>query len=360
MHQPNKVLGSWQINNSLKKQGNTMSYKHFLTSILVPILRNLQNETQDRNDQVERFNESINTISHHTSSTNCNPSAYILNENDKTYSNLLADALFEVNKDGFFVVHSTHELYTKSTILLNHLIHNQSRTTHYYRGQIDYDWPLTPSIARGTNALSENESDEEQRRLQVFQKKVLNDSNLCQSIFPNRNPPNLEDPDWWGHMQHYEGGTRLIDITSSVFSGLYFACVNFDGSIDTNRDGKLTIFPTSKHWRKQDEDPRTSVFGWTVSSLFSNKDHPTTPRFLQMRDRNERLIAQDGFFLWQPEFSKPLQVEETFDFKIPGTAKETIARELYSMGYTPQKMVRGDKGEDANQIFCKHLNLSTT
>lgn len=50
-------------------------------------------------------------------------------------------------------------------------------------------------------------------------------------------------------MQHHNEkfGTRLLDITSSIYTGLYFACIGWKGEIDSVNDGILYSFYDTWH-----------------------------------------------------------------------------------------------------------------
>lgn len=46
-------------------------------------------------------------------------------------------------------------------------------------------------------------------------------------------------------MQHYDDnyGTRMIDVTTSLYCALFFASADWDGTVDSSVDGKLYMFP---------------------------------------------------------------------------------------------------------------------
>jgi hypothetical protein len=166
-------------------------------------------------------------------------------------------------------------------------------------------------------------------------------------------------------MQHYDEkyGTRMIDVTTSIFSALYFACANWDGTVDESIDGALYLF-AGRAWREETanagpydcEDPLRHSAG----DYFNALAHPDSARFREDRGRNDRLIAQDGFFLWQPRFERPLEPGQFFKFRVCRSDKKRILCELYSTGYTARRIVRGNIGETAHKSLCKALDLNAT
>ena len=187
------------------------------------------------------------------------------------------------------------------------------------------------------------------------------DQELFASVFPDGRLLSLNSADWWALMQHYHGGTRFMDITSSIFCALFFACANWDGFIDTKMDGALYLFP-NPYWRPAVLQPKkhgpTDQLHPTVEKYFDVEKHPTTVRFRESFHRNDRLLAQDGYFLWQPLFDQPLNLGQYFKFRIPASKKIHILGEMYSVGYTAKRLVRGPKGRIAHDRICEMIDVS--
>jgi hypothetical protein len=248
--------------------------------------------------------------------------------------------------------------------------HQANRGKFYFRGEHNSNWQLISSAARkgllpDTSNLLECSAGE-LRALRVFQSKVQSDQELFSSVFPDGRLLSLNSSDWWALKQHYEGGTRLIDVTSSIFSALFFACADWDGSIDQDTDGAIYLFPT-ENWRKDVLQPdiiRGQNVGPTdqmqplVETYFSIENHPDTVRFRESHHRNDRLIAQDGFFLWQPIFDQPLNLGQHFKFRIPGQCKINLLEEMYSIGYTAERLIRGTQGSIAYNKICPLLRVA--
>ena len=94
-----------------------------------------------------------------------------------------------------------------------------------------------------------------------------------------------------------------------------------------------------------------------VNDYFAVLAHPDTVRFRVSFQRNDRSLSQDGYFLWQPNFHQPLNVGQHFKIRVPGGYKERILSEMYSIGYTARRLVRGSVGDAAHARVCGTLGL---
>ena len=154
-------------------------------------------------------------------------------------------------------------------------------------------------------------------------------------------------------MQHYDEtyGTRMIDVTSSLYCALFFACVNWDGTIDEGVDGKLYMFPYQPGRGETDspERHRGELIGAEdarnrkVDEYFKVEKHLEMPRFRVSPARNDRALSQDGYFVWQPYFDKPLYTLQLFPFRIHRDFKTSIVKELASMGYTQDRILSNNR-----------------
>jgi hypothetical protein len=288
---------------------------------------------------------------------------------------LVLRELQEFNRNGAEYINSCTEALIKSHGVINWLYQGpKARKRIFYRGEHNYEWDLTPRVGR--SLCNHDPSDPlritacELDFLAKFQERVQTDAEMRNTIFGERRVPAEDDPEWWALMAHYdtEHGTRMIDLTSSLFCGLYFACADWNGTIDESTDGALYLIH-SEPWRPESKNPeirRGQVIGvedlWmhSASKYFNVQNHPDTLRFREARVRNERLIAQDGFFVWQPKFDETLGIGDGYHFKfrIYREAKMHILRELYSIGYTAHRIVRGSLGEEAHQRLCKELEIA--
>jgi hypothetical protein len=163
----------------------------------------------------------------------------------------------------------------------------------------------------------------------------------------------------------------LIDWTSSPLCGLYFACVNWDGAIDESVDGGLFVMMSgvgrtfaSKNYISNDSEfgeEFYDVAGDTAADYFSISKHLEDTRTVITEDENTRQISQDGHFIFSPKFEEPITKwagPKPFFFVIPKESKKDISRELYSLGYSPKKILRGQKSIDAQEKFKKLLNIN--
>lgn len=249
-----------------------------------------------------------------------------------------------------------------------------------FRGQPDVKDEITCSIGRkmqqDTDCPEDKVSDFEIKALRCFQSRLGKDGALRQHVFGSGQVWDADDPRWWALKQHYDddkstGGTRLIDVTTSPLCGLYFACVNWDGTIDDS-DGALWVFvsPPGRRFVDKDSVGTLKKFDEDVDDVAGNDIYEyfrldRSPDVLKCvlgynYDQNIRSISQDGLFLFNNRPKEPINHwwgEPPICFAIPGDCKRHIARELYRVGYTPRKIVRGPKGEIAQQELEKLLGF---
>lgn len=296
------------------------------------------------------------------------------------WQSLIHNELLKFNSKGSAYLTSVSECLIKTLGLIN--IHQSAytRTLAYYRGQVDAKWEIQSSIGlkipikdipTDRGKVSQFELD----ALKNWQSKVLGDSSITKEVFSGLLPFKIDNPEWWALKQHYDddpitGGSRLIDWTSSPLCGLYFASVNWDGSVDENVDGGLYVmmnglgrmFASDEYISKLKnfDEGFYDKSGSTVQEYFSLTNRLEYPRTVITESENTRQISQDGHFIFQTEFEKPITNwagHKPFFFVIPGKSKKDILRELYSLGYTPKKIIRGKKGIDAHNKLKKELDI---
>lgn len=265
-------------------------------------------------------------------------------------------------------VRSVSDALTRLDWLLRALASDRVCRRFYFRGQEDLTYELRPSawrmldgrgIAIPTPGVLHGE---EVRALEEFQTRFLSGGTWAHpddlrrfSLIPR------ESSAWWSLKQHYDGGTRLLDVSCSALEGLYFACVAWNGSIDESRDGVLHVFPESTIRVMHDHGPVSDVQDRTAAlwrDMFQ-LSHPGTPRvyFPSRLIRNERLRVQRGAFLLWPDLGAPYP-NQSYYLVVAKEHKRDIARELFQFGVNPRQIVDGPQGETAYQTVCGALGVS--
>lgn len=252
----------------------------------------------------------------------------------------------------------------EALFVVNGLARTHGAKRVYYRGEHQYGWCLKSRAQRkmeedlGTtlsaaNGITKRELDE----LRRFQAEVRSGQvQLDEALVRANSLPDDDDPEWLPLMQHYDAtfGTRLLDLTRSVFSGLYFACVDWDGTIDFATDGLLYVFLDRgriyAYERGGDLDDEIAEFVPTsVTDAFKNWRHPEYLHHFDSSQRSMRELAQDGLYLVQGDIGVEPEFGGTAKFKlcIPHWAKARVIEELWFAGYTPERLVRGSIGKEA-------------
>lgn len=272
---------------------------------------------------------------------------------DGDWLTTLEEELFRFNQCGTGYIASCAEALVKC--------HGVKRTLDkfgspmFFRGEHRFGWELLPRFARkNTGPTIENPlrvTPQELDAVRRFQQDVLGDTDKSKEIFGDGPTLGMEDAGWWHLMQHYDDvdGTRMIDVTTSIFCALYFACANWDGSVDESVDGKFYMFPyppgredtpnperCSKTGLLSGEEDETQL---TLEEYFTVEGRDEIPRFRRAIYRNDRVLAQDGYFVWQPMFMSSLRTFQICPFRIYRGAKQEIIAELASIGYTRERIL---------------------
>lgn len=243
----------------------------------------------------------------------------------------------------------------------------------FFRGEPQYGYFLKSRAERNMAASEGEEAGLTQREideLRRFQCEVKSSESLIKSIGKNGSLPPEESPLWLPIMQHYDNsfGTRLLDISSSIYTGLYFACVGWDGGIDTEHDGILYSFSIGSNGLifsgfYYDEKPENfdnesdNIAPEFVENSFKDWDHPEILRLYRSSSTSDREMAQDGYFLVKGSLKEGYGFGQGFKYRIPAKVKCKIAKELWLVGYTPERMVRGPIGRDAHKKLAEELGF---
>lgn len=225
----------------------------------------------------------------------------------------------------------------------------------FFRGEHMFGWDLKSRAGRSlvvdwTSENPHNVTSHELQTLRNFQARCGDDAVLRRTVFGDDGKLLAADHSgWWSLMQHYDevNGTRLIDVTTSLYCALYFASANWDGTVDESVDGKLYMFPCQPG-RGETESPDRRA-GELIGSedashrsaldYFRIEKHLEIPRFRVSPARNDRALSQDGYFVWQPYFDRALTPLQLFPFRVHRDFKRSIVKELAAMGYTRDRIL---------------------
>ncbi|MFQ5802396.1 MAG: FRG domain-containing protein [Candidatus Methylomirabilales bacterium] len=236
-----------------------------------------------------------------------------------------------------------------------------------FRGQRDIAWPLLPRKARALRDAGWTPPErylcerrltrtlpEELESLADFHKR-WDSLEGVEDVDRGKQLPE-DHPEWWFRMQHYdtEGGTRLLDVTTSLTAALLFACVDWaSGVVDETTDGIVYLWAEGNNGNV--DDFLLHQMPSTADGLFSQ--YPDAPVFILNPPHNERSKAQSGAFLWWPRFWDDPPYGAPYYLRVVASAKSDIVRDLLSMGFGPKEAVRGIKGLENERSLRAQLGL---
>ncbi|MGD9580715.1 MAG: FRG domain-containing protein [Vampirovibrionia bacterium] len=186
-----------------------------------------------------------------------------------------------------------------------------------FRGQADYDWPLSTTFERAYSTSKKARGIEE-GKIEAFK-------SLAHLYIKEKTPSYDDDVQWLHILQHYGGATRLLDFTYSKYIALYFAIkelLNFDASITCinttqiiKHNNKYIDF-IAKNQTYQGENKK--VISPMINDDIINKciKEGCKENYLIHYDaklKNKRLYAQQGTFLFPTNINKSFQ-EHFFSF----------------------------------------------
>ncbi|MCD6433230.1 MAG: hypothetical protein J7L21_04240, partial [Sulfurimonas sp.] len=158
------------------------------------------------------------------------------------------------------------------------------------------------------------------------------------------------------------------DITTSLYTALYFACIDWNGNINLEKDGILYQFLVGGNGgitargfyydtKPTDFDEFDALVPKSLTDSFKTFEHSKYFRIYKSSSVSPREVAQDGLFLVRGDLNAKAEFGTGFKFRIPAEAKMHILKQLWRAGYTPERMVRGERGVKAKENLGSILGL---
>jgi len=251
------------------------------------------------------------------------------------YGNLINKAISEIYSP--YGISSVGE----ALIISKEYFKTRSTRAAFFRGQSNIEWPLLSSMGRfmvekGIHLQdTSNVTRGELNGLRIFQHSWNKGEIEANDLDIERSKGYSDDNAvWWVLMQHYRRDfdlTRLLDITSSVFTGLYFASKEkiIEGD---HKDGVLYLIADTDNLRRHyvgAHEDWEELETDNIESFFDSNGIEVS-RLLMTQHENERLKTQMGAFIWWPKINEP---HRGFPYlRIPASKKGNIRIELASYG----------------------------
>jgi len=193
---------------------------------------------------------------------------------------------------------------------------------YIYRGHADSSWELVTTLQRKLSEYGINRrywKEREQSIISTFQKRA----HPFLRHLPNEENENRRHLEWLSIMQHFGAPTRLLDWTYSPFVAAFFALESMSSpSCVFQLEYKKLIEANIKH----DGDD------------YFNKGFDEKHKFVMLfpyepRLQNERLISQQGLFLYQNDLDENVE-ELIHDYEIE---EKILNKYIFNFSKTKQK-----------------------
>lgn len=168
-------------------------------------------------------------------------------------------------------------------------------TPYVFRGQMDAEWPLLPTLARLVGRASvRNSPSLREEHLQRFYRSTMGRRGALSLSKPNR--PSRQNL-WWALGQHYGLATPLLDWTYSPFVAAFFAF-----SSDVPLDGDQVAYRVVWALDRARVELRSDAIRRKYKiDCPESKVRPPIIEFIDPdMDSNARLISQRGLFSRSP------------------------------------------------------------
>jgi hypothetical protein len=240
----------------------------------------------------------------------------------------------------------------------------------YYRGQLDTNWAIIPSIARGLN--TPQQVAEAEKRIMDHFKAQVSARNIQSKVFLHDNPRNYQnDWAWLMQAQHYGIPTRMLDWSLKPEVALFFT---LDNPAMDNVAGQflVTYYPlvniiteNPAHNQFYDIAPGSITNTWFMNPAFYAASD------MQYTTAEVRRARQHGKFIIQPYEKCFIGLDKQEDFIrsyydtfepviekyiIPAASKPQLRLDLIARGWHGEFLYR-DENEIINEIRqdCKGI-----
>ena len=173
-----------------------------------------------------------------------------------------------------------------------------------YRGQRESGWTLRTTLDRIVRVQYSGENCSGYYHLdrRIAERDLLFQFRQQAHQYIRHLPSDSDLASWFGLMQHYGVPTRLLDWTESPYVGMYFA-IEEEAQIDPKQSAVWAIDLDWLEKRMQEtlkrgSEEATALDRNSQNNLLDQSETPLVAR-IDPAIANERMFAQQGFFLWK-------------------------------------------------------------